>query len=82
MVKIISQEEHDEYEHLCGRTGRQVDEDKPCGECDQYYECLMDHVIAETFPEGATIEEINMLYPISARMLYEIHLRERRVGDS
>ncbi len=45
--KLLTKEEHDEYVHLCGLSGKKVDELPPtdCEECDMVKKCEKDHMI-------------------------------------
>jgi NifU-like protein involved in Fe-S cluster formation len=45
--KLLSKDEHDDYIHPCGLTGKQVDELSPlrCDDCDMLKECEEDHII-------------------------------------
>jgi NifU-like protein involved in Fe-S cluster formation len=45
--KLLSGDEHENYIHACGLTGKQVDELSPehCDNCDMVRECEKDHLI-------------------------------------
>ncbi len=46
-MKVLSDEEHDNYVHFCGLTGKEVeDQGIACKViCDRHLECLQDHAI-------------------------------------
>lgn len=43
-MQILTEEEHDNYVHLCGKTGREV-KDLLCIACDRLIDCLESHAI-------------------------------------
>ena len=45
--KMLTNEEHDEYIHLCGLSGKEVDERPPieCEKCNMVKKCEADHMI-------------------------------------
>lgn len=43
-MKILTDEEHENYVHLCGKKGREAD-DNACLACDRLIECLATHAI-------------------------------------
>ena len=62
MVTILTPEEHEEYEHLCGRTGVEVDLDtEKCDSCNDFIRCAMDH--ATNIPPGVPLERFLEMYP-------------------
>ena len=56
--KLLSKEEHDDYIHPCGLTGKQMDEHPPmkCENCAMVRECEEDHIILRK-------KRINKRYP-------------------
>jgi len=62
MVKIMTPEEHEEHEHLCGRTGVEVSLNSKCDSCDDFIRCAMDH--ATYIPPGIPLERFLELYPV------------------
>lgn len=45
--KRVTREQHEVYQHICGLTGRQLDDldSDPCGECPWIQNCENDHVV-------------------------------------
>ena len=63
MVKIMTPEEHEEHEHLCGKTGVEVNNNsEKCDSCDDFIRCAMDH--ATYIPPGVPLECFLELYPV------------------
>ena len=48
----MTDEEHNDYIHLCGLTGRQLEElpEEHCEKCPKLPDCLWDHRLSETVP--------------------------------
>ena len=48
--EVMTSEEHYGYVHICGRTGKEIDEGRICIKCDldQKEVCLKDHAILGT----------------------------------
>lgn len=45
MVKELTQLDHLKYVHLCGKTGKDVEESNICEFCDKWIKCLGTHVV-------------------------------------
>ena len=52
--KVLTDEEHEDYVHLCGLTGRELEElpEAHCEECPRLPDCLWDHRLSETIPSS------------------------------
>lgn len=45
-MKILTVEEHNDYVHLCGKTGAEVENDLSlCNKCKTFYKCLKSHMV-------------------------------------
>lgn len=54
MIRELTQLDHLKYVHLCGKTGRQIEESDICESCDKIFECLGTHVVVG-WDAGVTI---------------------------
>ena len=44
-MRKLTPKQHKKYIHLCGKTGKQVEEKEPCKSCDKLRECLKTHTL-------------------------------------
>ena len=77
MTRILTPEQHDEYEHLCEKTGKYLDlHPGHCKLCEDYIICMMDH--ASYIPPGISIERFLDLYPLMVLQRYQ----EIKMGEN
>jgi hypothetical protein len=79
-VIVLTKEEHKNFYHICGRTGREVDAINPCKTCpkDVWVKCAMSHVekgvdaegVLGMIRTGATEDDVKQLYEYAYREFY------------
>ena len=70
MVLILTIEQHEDYEHLCGRREREI-QDLDCRDCLQKMECMLSHTLQEYSPRDIPLGEYLTVYENFVRQAYQ-----------